>query len=325
MADQMALDQVFIVSIWLEAVLYGFLAALTLASVYVNVSLRQHQNAHSRIMFTVALVMWGIATAHLSINCYRLIQGYVIHVRDPGGSTAWFSILSSWSHITKDALFATQEILGDAVAIYRTWILWNQDWKILLPLLALLLSGAISGYSVCATYTQEHGESSIFDKKLQAWICAFYVISFVQSVLTTGLMAYRIWSSDRRSVKYRLDKKGLMPYLRILVESAALQLVVELIVLAFYTSSLNAQYIVLEILTPIVGITFNAITIRIALRTSEAFTSLKSSSHQRSPEYAGPTQTIGGTAIPMRPITISIKQDVEMDGRSDADDHIDGK
>ncbi|GJE97188.1 hypothetical protein PsYK624_134010 [Phanerochaete sordida] len=324
MAAQLPLNQAFIVSIWVEAVLYGFLAALTLASVYVNVSLRQHQNAHSRIMFAVGLVMWGIATAHIGVNCYRLVQGYVIHAGEPGGAEAWLGLLSSWSHIAKDVLLATQEILGDAVAVYRTWILWNQDWRILCPLTILLIADAVSGYSVCATYTQVTGVN-IFDKKLESWIPAFYALSFAQSLLTTGLMAYRIWSSDRRSLKYRLNKQGLMPYLRILVESAALQLILELIALIFYAASMNAQYVVTEMLTPAVGITFNAITIRIALRSSEAFMNMKSSSRPRASEFAGPAQTIGGTTIPMRPITISIRQDMETDGRSDGGDERDQK
>ncbi|EKM51486.1 uncharacterized protein PHACADRAFT_261647 [Phanerochaete carnosa HHB-10118-sp] len=322
MAAQMPLDQVFIVSIWMEAVLYGFLLALTLASVYINLALHRHQSTHSRIMFGVGVVMWAIATVHLSLNCYRLIQGYVIHRDYPGGPSAWFSVLSSWDHVTKDTLYATQEILGDAIAIYRAWILWNQDCRILFPLVVLLIGGTISGYTVCGTFTEEHGTSNIFDHKLKSWISAFYAISFVQSVLTTGLMAYRIWSTERFSAKYRLDNRSLLPYLRILIESAALQLIAELIVLALYASGRNAQYILLEALTPVVGITFNAITIRIALRSSETFMNMKGEPRQHTSGYTTRPmrQTIGGSAMPAQAITINIDQDIETDARSDAEE-----
>ena len=43
-----------------------------------------------------------------------------------------------------------------------------------------------------------------------------------------------------------------MPILLILVESASLQLVVELILLILYSINYNAQYILLEIVTPLV-------------------------------------------------------------------------
>lgn len=65
-------------------------------------------------------------------------------------------------------------------------------------------------------------------------------------------MAYRIWQTDRRSAAYRADSGNLMPVLRILVESAALQFVVEVILLILYSINYNAQYILLEIVTPLV-------------------------------------------------------------------------
>ena len=92
----------------------------------------------------------------------------------------------------------------------------------------------------------------MFDPRLLHWITTFYAISFVQSFLTTTLMAYRIWSADRRSAKYRTTKGNLLPVLRILVESAALQLIVELILLALYAANISAQYILLELVTPLV-------------------------------------------------------------------------
>lgn len=324
MVAQTPLDQVFIVSIWMEAVLYGFLLALTLASVYVNLTLRRHQGSHSRIMFGVGLLMWTIATAHVGFNCFRLVQGYVLHGDDPGGPAAWFSILSSWDHVTKDTLYATQEILGDAMAIYRTWVLWSHDWRILAPLGTLFVVSTGFGYAVCGTFTTEHGTANIFGPKLSALITVFYALSFVQSLLTTGLMAYRIWSSERFSTKYHSRRKWLLPYLRILVESAALQLIAEFIVLVLYAAKVNAQYIFLETLTPLVAITFNAITIRIAMRSSESLI-MKDAERQYLSGYTTgcmATHTIGGHAIPQSQIiSISIKQDVETDRRSDYEDH----
>jgi hypothetical protein len=159
----------------------------------------------------------------------------------------------------------------------------------------------------------------------------FYAISFVQSLLTTSLMAFRIWSADSRAAKYRTNKSYLLAMLRTFVESTTLQLLFEIIVLAFYAAGLNAQYIILETITPIVvrvclvpcrvspnraclqATTFNAITVRIELRSSEKLTSLSHSSQHHDTEHNAHTvNTIG--FILMRPIAINIKQDVEAHG-----------
>ena len=51
------------------------------------------------------------------MNCYRLIEGFVVHVNTPGGAVGYLGALAPWHHVFKDTLYATQEILGDAVAV----------------------------------------------------------------------------------------------------------------------------------------------------------------------------------------------------------------
>jgi hypothetical protein len=51
------------------------------------------------------------------MNCFRLIRGFVDSASLPGGATAYIGDLQRWDHIFKDTLYATQEILGDAVAV----------------------------------------------------------------------------------------------------------------------------------------------------------------------------------------------------------------
>lgn len=110
----------------------------------------------------------------------------------------------------------------------------------------------VSGYTVCGLYPTEVTGRTVFDPRLQSWISTFYAVSFIQSFLTTGLMAFRIWQTDNRSKKYRADKSNLIPVVRILIESAALQLLVEFLLLILYAINLNAQFILLETVTPLV-------------------------------------------------------------------------
>ena len=124
-----------------------------------------------------------------------------------------------------------------------------------------------------------------------------------------------------------------MPIVRILVESAALQFVAEGFILALYTAGYNAEYLLLEPLTPIVvrvllfmcvsmalfelmrlrqGITFGAINIRIALHQSRTFRESRCLDTTVIPARAS-GQTFG--SIPMRrypqAISINITKDLE--------------
>lgn len=52
-----------------------------------------------------------------AMNCYRMIDAYVVHRNDPGGPVAHMGALAPWDHVFKDTIYATQEMLGDAVAV----------------------------------------------------------------------------------------------------------------------------------------------------------------------------------------------------------------
>lgn len=55
------------------------------------------------------------------MNCYRMVEAYVIHRNDVGGPAAWISKLAPWDHVFKDTLYATQEMLGDAAAVCHSF------------------------------------------------------------------------------------------------------------------------------------------------------------------------------------------------------------
>jgi hypothetical protein len=106
---------------------------------------------------------------------------------------------------------------------------------------------------VCGLYASIPPDATVFDPRLTNWITTFYSIAVAQNISTTGLMAWRLWQGERNSARYRMGSRGsLMPVLRILVESAALYLFVEILLLSLYAVDCNAQYILLECVTPIV-------------------------------------------------------------------------
>ncbi|KAJ7044837.1 hypothetical protein C8F04DRAFT_1174595 [Mycena alexandri] len=218
----------------------------------------------------------------------------------PGGPVGYLGILAQWDHVFSNVIYATQSILGDAVAVYRCWVLWNRNFFVVCLPFLLFFGSAVSGYMVCAIFAKIQVGSTVFDISLDVWIKTFFTIAVAQNIITTGLMAWRIAATDRKASSYRTGQGNLIPILRILVESAALYLTAELILLILYVANNNAQFILLESITPIVGITFNAITIPITLRSQR---NLSSDSWSRN-------QTIG--SMPLRSIAVNITRTNEM-------------
>ncbi|KAJ6519377.1 hypothetical protein C8R45DRAFT_19776 [Mycena sanguinolenta] len=305
MPSPVSLVQAFLVSFWLEGVLYGFFVCIFALSVVVNVGTPKHQTVHSRAMFIVGIVTFVLATIHISINCMRMMRGYVDHSSLPGGPVGYLGVLSQWDHVFNNVIYATQSILGDCVAVYRCWVLWNRNFFVVCVPSLMVIASAVSGYMTCAIFAKIHPGSTVFNNALDAWIKTFFAIAVAQNVITTTLMAWRIADAEKQSSAYRTSKSNLIPILRILVESAALYLTAEIILLILYVANSNAQYIVLEAITPIIGITFNAITIRITVRSQSS-----SNAHEFS------SSNTPGRAIPLRPISVNILERTEYDAES---------
>jgi len=305
MTGQLSLDKTFLIAPYVEAIIYGFFVAIFSTTMYIHFSPifnpSQRLDRHANIMILISSLMFFIATWHLAMNAARMVAGYVDHGLTPGGPVAYIGNLRPWHHILKDTLYATQENLGSAASIYRCWVLWSCNWRIVLLPVLLLMVNIVAGYMVCGLYSTVSPTETVFDPQLNTWIKIFYSLAVALNIITTSLMSYRILRSHRNTVAYTGGRGRLMPVLRVLIESAALQLIVEVILLALYSNGINAQYILLESVTPIVGITFNAIAIRIKLHASNSFGVTTSNGN--------PTQTIG--SIPMRRIQVNITQDIE--------------
>ncbi|KAJ6486464.1 hypothetical protein C8R47DRAFT_524041 [Mycena vitilis] len=307
-----SLVRAFIVSFWLEGVIYGFFVCIFALSLRINLATSKRQTVHSRAMFIVGIVTFVLATIHIVINCMRMMRGYVDHISLEGGPVGYLGILSRWDHILNNVIYATQSIIGDCVAVYRCWVLWNHNFFVVCIPFFMVFGSAVSGYMTCAIFARIQPGSTVFDEALDAWIKAFFSIAVAQNIITTCLMAYRIAALDRQSSSYRIGRGHLIPMLRILVESAALYLTAEIILLLLYVSHNNAQFILLEVITPIVGITFNAITIRITLRSQSSST--QSGSRNASSAH---NQTIG--SIPLRHvvnITSTKQTDYDLESQS---------
>ncbi|KAK1225616.1 hypothetical protein PQX77_011443, partial [Marasmius sp. AFHP31] len=215
----------------------------------------------------ISTIMVLVATAHISISFHRALLAFGPGRDADNSPQILLTRFTDWHRITKDVLFVFQELLGSSTAVYLTWILWSQDWRIIACPLVLLVGEAVAGFGACGTYPKITSKTNVARYGLEAWIKTHSGILVVVNLATTSLMVFRIWRTHRTSSKYLMFPSRLAPILKILIESAMLQLVAELLLFIFVAVGSDARYILLDAITPIIGITFNAITIRVKLHS----------------------------------------------------------
>ncbi|KAJ7142659.1 hypothetical protein C8R44DRAFT_725994 [Mycena epipterygia] len=200
------------------------------------------------ILFAIACAMFIVATWH-----FGALPLSIILIVPDNVTGAFLDDARAWHAIMRDALYITQCLLGDSVAIYRCWVLWDRDLRMVaLPLVLLAAS------------TGDIFHPAIWDR-----IAAFYALALGQNTITTGLMAFRLWLVDRRSMAYNVGQSHFYSTMLLLVESAALYFALQVVILASFLTKSNIQLIILGSIPPIIGTTFTLITIRVAFRSKQ--------------------------------------------------------
>ncbi|KAF9263856.1 hypothetical protein L218DRAFT_944313 [Marasmius fiardii PR-910] len=194
---------------------------------------------------------------------------YIRALMEPG---RFFGSLGQWFSILSKVTYIAQQLLGNGVIMYRTWVLWDRRWKIIaIPCCFLLLMTESVGVG-CALIPK------ISSRVGNALMRTFSLMIVILNIVCTSLIAYPLWSLHRK--RSRLQKNAtkrwsslFISMIRILIESAVLQLLIEGLFLILNSVNHLAQYIFYCLAVPFIpnnrqGITFTLITLRIKVFSS---------------------------------------------------------
>ncbi|KAJ7860615.1 hypothetical protein B0H14DRAFT_3863722 [Mycena olivaceomarginata] len=270
-------------------------------------------------MLVVVFILFGVATVDAVLQFYQNLHTFQI-ANGPGAAADDFSDISDPINVVKSAAMCIQTTIADIMLVYRCWIVYSRSWlAISLPGLLVLGNTAVTGVVLYIEITlNQHALLSV--KQIKPFGAAFWALTVVINVITTGLIVARIWRINQRTqdLIYRPERRGSPPLtalqhvMRIVVESGLLYTGNSLITFISLVTNSVALYVTTDIEIQIIGIAFNLIIIRAAHSPKESY-SFPSGS--RSLEFRMSSQS---TAVPSTRANVSItQQDDREDKMSD--------
>ncbi|KAH7926567.1 hypothetical protein BV22DRAFT_341940 [Leucogyrophana mollusca] len=262
-------DTAAIVSTTLEGVLYGFSVLMFIGTTWALTRKRRRSEVNWA-MVVVACLLLVLSTAvfpqHMIIDIIWLYEG-MVQFRDtfPGGPVMFFSDVAQWGFVYKNLMYNLQTLLGDGVVIYRCYIVWQSILIVVVPMI-MWCSVAITGFGCVYTLSKATTTAgNIFAKETGTWITAFFATTLATNLLSTTLLAYRIWSVSRSTAYLRDKQSSLVPVLRIILDAGLLYSVTLLTALLCFVSQNRGHYVVLDMIMPIISIAFYMVIIRITI------------------------------------------------------------
>ncbi|KAF8893080.1 hypothetical protein BD779DRAFT_1798439 [Infundibulicybe gibba] len=260
----LTLAEAELIGIILHSALYGIFLILFVGSIYVPLSrLRRWTAPPNRILMSVTIILFILITIHWILQLLRLIDAFIYYADDDGGPSAYYANGAGSKNVVKTAFYIVQTFVGDCTMVYRLYIVWGHSWRVsVVP--ALLASGVLAaGGGVVYSFAHLTPGENVFVSSAGHWVLAVFAATLGINIIVTSLISYRIWSIHRRL--RGIAQHSPMPVVHIILESAAIYTCCLIVTLTGYLSKENYQFISLDATSPVIGIAFALIIVRVGL------------------------------------------------------------
>ncbi|PPQ88590.1 hypothetical protein CVT25_009970 [Psilocybe cyanescens] len=313
MGEPISLAKANFLALVLETLLYGAFTVLFLAALWVITVQRSVVNY--RLLVTVVAI-WLISTTHLVLDVVRAVNAFVDNPL-PGGALEYYGNLSDPLQAAKTAIFVLLTLVGDAFVIYRCYIIWHRQWWVVVLPMLLWCGTGVGGFGATVAFSQAAPGAEVFLPAIVPWITSFISMTLATNILCTLLIGYRI-------EKIRRDLKGAavggsvgQSAVIMVIESAAIYSSAVICLMITYQLDSNAQYTVLDLTSPLIGITFTIIILRVSLGISaKQLSTFPSDAHNVNGNRSRPTDIRFQQMTD--PVNIKVSHLVETDNGRDA-------
>ncbi|KAG1721867.1 hypothetical protein EDD22DRAFT_974660 [Suillus occidentalis] len=276
MAFTVQLDTAFLVSSVLVGILYGFSVLMFIGTIW-TLTYKRRTRDINRSMVAAATLLFLLSTVDMILVIIEVEDGLVKYPNTfPGGPESFFADLLQEIFIAKNVIYTLQTLLGDGVVnfpfwqkIYRCYVVWQSVRVIILP---CMLWCGIAAFGICWVYAPRSSSpvsGGNYDQTFIAgeiiWTTAFLTFTLATNLFSSGLVAYRIWTIERKVSAVRVTKRKI-PLLRVFVDAAILYSVALCsFIVIIYAYSSAVFYVMGDMLIPIISIAFYMVFIRIAI------------------------------------------------------------
>ncbi|KAF8064872.1 hypothetical protein FPV67DRAFT_1671177 [Lyophyllum atratum] len=215
-----------------------------------------------------AAVLFVTITVHWVLDLMLAFEAF-IRPTDPGYCVTPTGLnpaekvylnLPDVKNVLTSGFYVLTTLVGDGFMIYRLYIVWSRNYFIIIPPVIMCVALSITGGMV--TYLFSQATTPLF-QAAGAWITSCFVLTFLCNLYSTGLIAFRIFRSNKQFGRASVDLgSGVNKIIEILVESAVLYGICITLALGTYVGNSNVQFAVVAINGPVIGIIFCMIVAR---------------------------------------------------------------
>ncbi|CAA7268856.1 unnamed protein product [Cyclocybe aegerita] len=272
MADPFPITEAQLTGLFVESILFGVHMVSLGYCLQALMSTKTRWRRSSEInwpMVAISCALFANAAFDVSLGFYHNMKAFVFYT-GPGGAAAKFTDISNWVNVLKSLTVVVQTMIGDAMLIYRCWVVYHQSFLVVSCSIVLWLGCLATTIWVIYLEATLHSRVLVSASQLQPAGTSFWALTIVLNIITTGLLLWRIHSVESSNRKYRIHsitdpdrrRSTLQRVMLSIIESGILYSIASLTTFITFVIGSNAVYVTTDAEIQIVGIAFNLIIIR---------------------------------------------------------------
>ncbi|KAJ7261010.1 hypothetical protein C8J57DRAFT_471818 [Mycena rebaudengoi] len=276
-----------------ESLLYGVYLVVGLLVLYLASQSNGPSNERCfRLLSPLQLATFGLfltVTSHWVLNVVRLFLAF----KNGAGPQVFYSDHSHITEVLKYCLLVLSVALGDIFLIHRLWVVWRHSTLIVLLPATTLVGLIVFGIGLVHQLTQYTLPENIYQMPYHRWSTGICFFSLLTNVYTSGLIIWKLWWTTHavrslgctesggamgftvRAVNAFLSLNSPLIHMQqiilIFLESAAIITVCGLIHAVSYQRQSNLQFVLIDCMPPVIGISSLLIHVRMYLERTRLF------------------------------------------------------
>ncbi|RDX54731.1 hypothetical protein OH76DRAFT_1398121 [Lentinus brumalis] len=288
------IDAAQLVALYMQCICYGMVLITVAYGLRVLLWSRDghlKSRAHINwILVGATIAMFTIATLEMALGLQHNLDAFIYYT-GPGGAIGEFSDISNWVNVMHTADYIVQTFIGDGIMVYKCYVVYNRNWKIVVVPALLWLAETACGWVVVYIEATLHIAATLNEARLVPFITSVLSLTLAMTTMTTGLLIYRILSINAGVAAQDVTRVGgslkLTRVVRILIESGLLYTISVVVFFGTFLASNNAQYGVADVVVQVIPISFTLILIRIDQGIAEETSTVQPSTLRKPITFPG--------------------------------------
>ncbi|KAI9573451.1 hypothetical protein HD554DRAFT_2167056 [Boletus coccyginus] len=189
------MGKISMIGIWVETVLYGINCVMYVLCMLILV--RGGKAPTLRwVLVMMSTILTLLATVHVAASLQQLLDAFVYAPADvPDYSTTYWLDYSVTPMVIKDYLYDTLVFAQDFILIWRLYVVFMGDWRVIV--FPIVLEASCMGVAYSGTAMVSNPHIGLYDSVASAASLSAWVLDIALNVSVTMAIAGRLWWMGR--------------------------------------------------------------------------------------------------------------------------------